>query len=162
MLDQAEPLNLWLYVRSLAESKRFYGEKLGLPLLREEPGEALHFAAGGTVLTLRVGAPTDLPPRGTRVMLAVASDPDELCDELRARGVAFEAPLVDRPFGRSAMFHDPDGHELWICRPAPTEAQFPRWRESRRRQTRRVVVQRRPTVRRHEPARRAMRDRHPE
>jgi len=162
MLDSTGPLNLWLYVRSLAESKRFYGEKLGLPLLREEPGEALHFAAGGTVLTLRVGAPNELPPRGARILLAVATDPDDLCEGLRDRGIVFEAPLVDRPIGRSAMFHDPDGHELWICRPASTETQFPRWRESRRLQTRPVVVQRRPSVRRHEPERRAVRARHPE
>jgi catechol 2,3-dioxygenase-like lactoylglutathione lyase family enzyme len=161
MLDQAEPLNLWLNVRSLEEARRFYGQKLGLPLLREEPAVALHFGAGGIVLTMRAGAEPELPPRGDRLWFPVSANLDGLYEEMRRRGVVFEAPLADRTFGRSAMCRDPDGREIWICRPSAAETQFHHWQESRRLRLRRVPVQRRPTVRRHEPKPRSRRSRHP-
>jgi lactoylglutathione lyase len=150
MLDLTEPLNVWLYARDLAAARRFYGEQLGLPLWREEPNEALHFGAGGGVLSIHVAEDGDLPPRGGWLVFAVASGIDQLCEELRGRGIVLEKPLDDRPFGRSAMFRDPDGHELWVCRPSATETQFHRWRLTQRFRERRVPVQRRPKVRRHE------------
>ncbi len=159
MLELAEPLSVWLSARSLEAAREFYGTKLGLPLWHEEPAEALHFGAGGVVLTIRAASPADLPPRGAAVVLTVANDIDAFCEELRQRGVTLAAPLADRPFGRSAMFRDPDGHELWVCRPSDGQAQFDRWRREQRLHDRRVPVQRRPQVRRHErtvPSRRRL------
>ncbi len=51
------------------------------------------------------------------------------------------------------MFRDPDGHELWVCRPSATETQFHAWRLRHRSRERRVPVQRRSRARRHEPKR---------
>ena len=150
MLELVEPLNVWFTVRDLGASRRFYSERLGLPLWREEPNEALHYSLGGGLLSLHVGPAHDLPPQGSWLLLAVASGIDLACEELGRRGVAFDQPLADRPFGRSAMFRDPDGHELWICEPSATETQFHRWRLARRQRERPLPAGRRPKSRRHE------------
>ena len=150
MLEVAEPLNIWLSSRDLETARRFYADQLGLPLWREEPRVALHFGAGGAVLTIRSVAESDLSARGLRVVFTVSSGIDEVCAGLRERGIVFEQALADRPSGRSAMFRDPDGHELWVCQPSATETQFHRWRLSRRIRTRPVAGQRRPKARRHE------------
>ena len=162
MLEVAEPLNVALAVRDLESSRRFYAQVLGLPLWREEPRIALHFGAGGALLSFYAAADGERGPRGVRLLLAVASGIDTVCEELGRRGVRFEAPLEDRPIGRSAMFRDPDGHELWVCQPSATETQFYRWRLAERSRTRRVPVQRPANPRRHRPEPRARRERHPE
>ena len=161
MLEISEPLNVWLEVRDLAAAKRFYADVLGLPLWREEPGEALHFGAGTSVLSVRASGVADGPPRGAWLVFTVGGNVDSVCQELAGRGVTFEKPLEDRPFGRSAMLRDPEGHELWILRPSETETQFYHWRQSHRRQERRIPVQRRPKLRRHEPAPVSRRRPHP-
>lgn len=149
MLGRAEPLNIWLSARNLANSRRFYSDQLGLPLWREEPQEALHYGAGGTVLSIHAALAEDLPPRGSWLVFTVQSGIDGLCDELRGRGVVFEKPLADRLFGRSAMCRDPDGHELWFCQPSATETQFYRWQQTRRVRPRPVSARRRPKARPH-------------
>jgi len=161
MLELAEPLNVWFFARNIQASKRFYAEQLGLPLWREEPEEALHFGAGGVLLSIHAASENDLPPRGGRLVFTVVSGVDELCAQLLSRGISFEQPLDDRPFGRSAMFRDPDGHELWVCQPSATETQFYHWRVSRRVRTRPVLARRVPKARRHEPQAPSRRRPHP-
>ncbi len=161
MLATAAPLNVWVYSGDLARAKRFYSETLGLPLWREEPGEALHYGAGGSLLSIRParnGGPSSL---GVRVVFALGAEIDQACAELERRGVALEEPLADRPFGRSAMLRDPDGHELWLCRPSATETQFLRWQLSDRKKMRRIPVNRKPAPRPHQHRPRSRRTRHP-
>ena len=161
MLELSEPLNVWFYARDLETARRFYSDQLGLPLWREEPAEALHYGVGGTLLSIRANLEADLPPRGSWLVFAVDSGIDRTCEELRARGVVFEEPLADRPFGRSAMFRDPDGHELWVCQPSATETQFYRWRLSRRPRPRPIPSRRQPRIRRHELPKPTRRRAHP-
>lgn len=162
MLDSSAPLNVWVYSKDLGRSKRFYEGVLGLPLWREEPGEALHFGAGGSVLSIRAARDGASPARGVVVVFAVGRGIDETCAELERRGVPLEQPLADRPLGRSAMFRDPDGHELWVCRPSATETQFLRWRLSDRAKARRIPINRKRAPRRHQRRPQGRRLRHPE
>jgi predicted enzyme related to lactoylglutathione lyase len=162
MLELSEPLNLWLSVRDLERAKEFYGRRLGLHLWREEPKESLHFDAGAFVLSVHAAKDGELPPRGSRIVFTVGSNIDGLCDELARRGVVFARPLADLALGRAAMFLDPDGHELWVCRPSATETQFERWKQRQRSRERRIPVQRRRQVRRHEPKPLSRRDPHPQ
>ncbi len=148
MLEGLEPLNVWLYTRDLEAARRFYAEGLGLSLWREEPKRALHFGVGGIVLSIGVGEPR--PPEGAALVFTVASGIEHLCEALRERGVRLEQPVSDRANGRSAMIRDPDGRELWLLQPSAVETQFHSWRLSRRARVRRVPVQRRPKLRRHE------------
>ncbi len=153
---------MWLVARDLRASRVFYAETLGLPLWREEPDVALHFGAGGALLTIRRATGESPPASPVRLVFTVREGIEALCDELGRRGVSLEAPLADRPLGRSAMFRDPDGTELWVCRPSETETQFHAWRTRHRSRDRRVPVQRRVKVRRHEAKRPpAYRPRHP-
>lgn len=161
MLEVSEPLNVWLSAKDLEAARRFYAEMLGLPLWREEPRVALHFGAGGTILTIRAAGASELPAQGARLVFTVGSGIDELCAGLRDRGVVFEQALADRPNGRGAMFRDPDGRELWVCQPSATETQFYRWRLARRVRTRPVGGQRRPQSRRHERKEPSRRRPHP-
>jgi len=162
MLEHAEPLNLWLYVRDLTAARRFYSEQLGLPLWREEPTEALHYGTGGILLSLRAGADGRLPPRGASLLFTIPSGIDEACEELQRRGVVFEQKLADRSFGRSAMFRDPDGHELWVCQPSATETQFFHWTLAHRNRPRPIPSQRPRKARRHERRAPSRRRAHPE
>jgi catechol 2,3-dioxygenase-like lactoylglutathione lyase family enzyme len=150
MLELSEPLNVWLGSRDLRASRQFYADRLGLALWREEPGSSLHFSVGGGVLSIYAAAERELPPSAAYLVLPVDSGIDELCARLAERGVVFDEPLADREIGRCAMFRDPDGHRLWVCRPSAAETQFERWRQSERRRLRRIPVQRRPKPRRHE------------
>ena len=161
MLEMAEPLNVVLGARDLEASKRFYAEQLGLSLWREEPHQALHFGVGGVLLTIRKAAEAELPPRGARLQFAVRDGLDELVTELQSRGVRFDQTPANGLAGRAAIFHDPDGHELWILQPSDAETQFSRWRTTRRLRTRPIPLQRRPQVRRHERPPVSRRQTHP-
>ncbi len=162
MLEGAAPLNVRLYARDLAATRRFYATVLGLPLWHEEPDEVLHFGVGGTVLSIHRADSEDLPPRGVGIAFTVRSGLDDLCATLDRAGIVFELPVAERPFGRSAMFRDPDGYELWICQPSATETQFQRWRLEDRDRSRRRPVQRRAKPRPHQRAPASHRERHPE
>lgn len=161
MLARAETLNVWLSTPDLARAKRFYADLLGLPLWREEPGQALHFGVSGTLLSIRASTEGEAPARDGRLILSVPVGLDEACQELEARGVVFAEPIADRPFGRSVMFRDPDGREVWLVRPSETETQFYRWRQAQRLRSRRVPVQRLPKARRHELPPPSRRTHHP-
>ncbi len=162
MLEASAPLNLWIFAKDLERSRRFYGETLGLPLWREEPGTALHFGAGGSLLSIRATSVPRERPHGMFVLFAVGRGIDQVCSELVDRGVALEEPLADREFGRSAMVRDPDGYEIWLCRPSATETQFLRLRFADRSKGRRIPVNRRPNPRRHERPPPTRRSRHPD
>ncbi len=161
MLEASGPPNVWLESTDLARSRHFYAELLGLPLWREEPGVALHFGIGGGILTLHHTDRPSVPLRATKVLFALGRSIDQVCDELVERGVVLEQPLRDRADGRSAMFRDPDGHEIWVCRPSATETQFQRWRQSERSKRRRIPVNRERLPRRHERPARSRRVAHP-
>ena len=162
MLESHAPLNLWIYSSDLPRSRRFYAEVLGLELWREEPGRALHFELGGAVLSVRQGGARGRDANGVALLVPCGRELDELCAQLTRRGVAFAEPLADREIGRSAMFRDPDGYEIWLARPSATETQFLRWRWLDRSKSRRIPVNRTVAPRRHERTPRARRERHPE
>jgi lactoylglutathione lyase len=162
MLGSQAPLNLWLYSSDLERSRAFYGGLLGLPLWREEPGRSLHFGLGGALLSIHAAASGRPDPRGVSVLVPCGRELDQVCSALSERGIALDAPLADREFGRSAMIRDPDGYEIWIARPSATETQFLRWRLSDRTKSRRIPVNRRVTPRRHVKPAATRRTRHPE
>ena len=107
-------VNVWLSSSDLERSKRFYRDTLGLPLLNEEPGEALHFDAGGSVLSLHIQVPGESLSKSSWLVFCIPHDLDTVYEDLGKSGVEWDAPLQDLPFGRGAMFLDPDGNELWL------------------------------------------------
>lgn len=102
-----------LYSKDLALAKAFYGELLGLPILLEE-ANAIHFDAGSVRLAIH-RYPTDGPreaPEGFLVF--VVEDLAKAYEDLRRKGATFLGPPANRPYGRVAYLHDPEGHEIGL------------------------------------------------
>lgn len=111
-----------LFARRPDEMRRFYGEVLGFPLVRELGPSWAEYAVGSNRLVLtRRGmmfddAPT--PDGALSVQLAFRVAPGEVaaCAEaLRAREVPIVAGPIDQAWGhRTLFFRDPDGNVLEI------------------------------------------------
>jgi catechol 2,3-dioxygenase-like lactoylglutathione lyase family enzyme len=111
-----------LFAEDLAETKRFYQEVFGLPVIFEDPNSAV-FKFGETLVNLLdVAAAPELiaparvaaPDAGSRIQLTLqVDDVDGTCEELARRGVRLLNGPLDRPWGiRTASFRDPAGH-IW-------------------------------------------------
>jgi catechol 2,3-dioxygenase-like lactoylglutathione lyase family enzyme len=119
------PGEIWaitLFAEDLGETKQFYQEVFGLPIVYEDANSAV-FNFGNTMINLlAIGeapeliAPAAVAPReaGSRVQLTIRVDNvDAVCAELASRGVKLLNGPIDRPWGvRTAAFQDPGGH-IW-------------------------------------------------
>lgn len=102
-----------LYSEDLDRAKAFYGDVLGLPILLEE-GHVLHFDAGTVRLAIH-RYPTGGPPESREGFLVFAVESLAAAyEDLRRRGAEFLGPIADRPYGRVAYLHDPEGHEIGL------------------------------------------------
>jgi predicted enzyme related to lactoylglutathione lyase len=106
--------NVVVFVRNLAEAKKFYVDRLGLPLVQETqmmleffPGEGTRF---GVAMAMHEAA-MPLVGRHTGVTLRVP-ELVELCKALTAAGVKFSEPLESSPWGKMAVVCDPDGNQI--------------------------------------------------
>jgi catechol 2,3-dioxygenase-like lactoylglutathione lyase family enzyme len=111
-----------LFAEDLEETKRFYAEVFGLPVVFEDDASAV-FRFGDTLVNLlRTTAAPELvapaavaaPEAGVRAQFSIeVDDVDALCGQLARRGVALLNGPLDRPWGiRTAAFRDPGGH-VW-------------------------------------------------
>ena len=115
-----------LLSRDLDATRHFYGEVLGLPVLREDPGDRIVFGSGnGTQLAVTLSTmgtsdtQTQMAWRVPDIRAAVA--------ELRGRGVRIEeysAPdpvttdgVADMGHSWAAWFIDPSGNVLAVVQP---------------------------------------------
>ena len=111
-IKEAHPV---YYVADLARSVAFYTETLGLDQAWTF-GEAI---AGirvlpGLLIVLCQDAEKIRSARTPALVFAV-DDLDAVFASLTARGVSFTGPPEDRPYGRIATFHDPDGYCYDLC-----------------------------------------------
>jgi catechol 2,3-dioxygenase-like lactoylglutathione lyase family enzyme len=98
-------------------AKAFYVDKLGFELTRDDdsvPG--LRWVQvipneGGTSLVLVTWFET-MPAGSLQGLVLTSDDLERDCRELEERGVEFERPLQDQPWGREAVVRDPDGNRL--------------------------------------------------
>ncbi len=102
-----------LYSQDLDRAKVFYRDVLGLRMLLEED-HVVHFDAGSVRLAIhRYPTGQALEVREGFLVFAV----DNLAtvyEELRRRGAEFLGSPADRPYGRVAYLHDPEGHEIGL------------------------------------------------
>jgi len=114
-----------LFVADVERSKRFYRDRLGLPLLPRPdfdfPGawlrlgtrQELHLIGG------RLKGPVDDSSRGGHLALEVP-DIRAAAADLRAQGLVFRGP-GRRPDGAMQIFlEDPDGHLVEFCQLRPS------------------------------------------
>ena len=98
-------------------AKEFYVEKLGFDLSREDdsiPGirwVQVTPKGGTTSLTLVTWFET-MPPGSLQELVLGSADLEKDCEELVARGVEFDRPLQQQPWGKEAVVRDPDGNKL--------------------------------------------------
>ena len=106
----------------VARAKEFYGDRLGLRLVSEEPPYALVFDANG--IMLRLTMVKELPPFPGTVLGWNVSDASAAVKDLQQAGIRFEhyeylkqdaQGIWTTPTGaRVAWFKDPDGDLLSI------------------------------------------------
>jgi uncharacterized glyoxalase superfamily protein PhnB len=100
------------------QAKSFYTETLGFELLADSPfGEGQRWIQVGpkgtaTSITLVTWFET-MPAGSTKGIVLECDDLDGTYRELAARGVQFDGPVQDAPWGRFATFDDPDGNG-WV------------------------------------------------
>jgi catechol 2,3-dioxygenase-like lactoylglutathione lyase family enzyme len=98
-------------------AKEFYVEKLGFELSRDDdsiPGirwVQVTPKGGATSLTLVTWFET-MPPGSLQGLVLGSADLEKDCEELVARGVEFDQPLQQQPWGKEAVVRDPDGNRL--------------------------------------------------
>ncbi|MBC7807682.1 MAG: VOC family protein [Akkermansiaceae bacterium] len=102
-----------IHVRDLAESKRFYGETLGLPLLpRPDFGfDGAWYALGTQELHLIIDTEHRDDPRHSVHLALLVGDAVAAHTELERRGVSIVSKPNPRPDGAvQVFFRDPDGY----------------------------------------------------
>jgi predicted enzyme related to lactoylglutathione lyase len=104
-------------------SKGFYRDVLGFSLLREESmgpsGKWIQLAPPGCATTIALVTWFDnMKPGGLQGVMLNSTDIDADHRLLSSRGVVL-SKIEQQPWGRYAMFRDPDGNG-WILRQPPT------------------------------------------
>ena len=109
-------------VADQGRAKKFYRDVLGFELLRDEPmgptGNWIQLAPKGCSTTIALVTWFDtMRPGGLQGVMLNSTDIDRDHQELTARGLEL-SPIEQQPWGRYAMFKDPDGNG-WILRQPP-------------------------------------------
>lgn len=98
-------------------AKAFYVERLGFELTRDDdsvPGirwVQVTPKDGSTALTLVTWFET-MPAGSLQGLVLGSEDLAGDCEALRAKGVEFDRPLQEQPWGAEAVIRDPDGNRL--------------------------------------------------
>ncbi len=103
-------------------AKGFYRDTLGFDLIREEDmgpqGKWIQLAPKGCTTTIALVSWFEaMKPGGLQGVMLNVTDIDKDHRELSARGLSLSA-IEQQPWGRFAMFKDPDGNG-WILRQPP-------------------------------------------
>ncbi len=99
------------------EVKALYKETLGLPVTQENENFVMFDTKGSQLAFHRL---TKGPPlsRSTVEVHFEVNDVDEVYSSLKSKGLKFEEPPANRPWGtRSAGFTDPEGYVVEIVGP---------------------------------------------
>jgi predicted enzyme related to lactoylglutathione lyase len=102
-----------LYSEDLDRARTFYRDVLGLPLLLDE-GHVIHFDAGTIRLAIHRCPPGQRREAPEGFLVFGVDNLSEVHKELTRRGAVFMGPPADRPYGRVAYLHDPEGHEIGL------------------------------------------------
>jgi lactoylglutathione lyase len=99
------------------EVRRLYKETLGLPVVQENENFIMFDTKGSQLAFHRLTKAPDLSRSTVEVHLEV-NDVDEVYSSLKSKGVKFDDPPANRPWGtRSVGFKDPEGYVVEIVGP---------------------------------------------
>jgi extradiol dioxygenase family protein len=112
---------IFVYVKDLAASRKFYGDQLGLSVL-EEDDSCVKFDTGGVILALNRADDYNMVLAGgtdeTSITTFHTHDVGALRATLEKRGVKFPGPTLRLHAGETATFYDPDGHCYSLYQPS--------------------------------------------
>src|SRR3989449_5429368 len=101
------------YSEDLDRARAFYRDVLGLPLLLDE-GHVIHFDAGTVRLAIHRCPPGESREAPEGFLVFGVDDLAVAYEELTKRGAVFLGAPAQRPYGRVAYLHDPEGHEIGL------------------------------------------------
>src|SRR3989442_13699521 len=101
------------YSQALDRGRAFYADVLGLPLLLDE-GHVIHFDAGTVRLAIHRCPPGESREAPEGFLVFGVDDLAAAYEELSKRGAVFLGAPAQRPYGRVAYLHDPEGHEIGL------------------------------------------------
>ena len=105
-----------IWVRNPAELRDWYVAHFGMTVIQETPRFVLLGSDEGASIGFHVGEPLETPSR-VQFHLEV-QDVDDIYEHLVAKGLAFDAPPEDKPWGvRSVSLPDPAGHSVELTTP---------------------------------------------
>jgi predicted enzyme related to lactoylglutathione lyase len=106
--------HVYYWVTDMDRAARFYGEVLGLALVRRDGDEWAEFDAGSTRLALHARGSGQPHVTGGATAVFQVEDLDAAKVALSSRGVEFGHEGEVKGFARFASFADPDGNTLQI------------------------------------------------
>jgi catechol 2,3-dioxygenase-like lactoylglutathione lyase family enzyme len=104
-----------LLVSDMRRSIDFYKGLIGLPL-KQQSLEWTEFFDGGTTLALHPAKRKDKNKASSAILVGfMVNDLDNTVKLLKAKGVKFFKEPRQEPFGKHAIFEDPDEHLISIA-----------------------------------------------
>jgi len=104
--------HLFVHVRDLERTRRFYADLLGLAVLMEHPGYLRLGGAEGFHIGFEVRDDGEVGAAGVEIVIRV-DDVDAAHRRLTGSGVVFQTAPEDQEWGaRHAWLTDPDGYRL--------------------------------------------------
>ncbi len=107
---------VWIYVKSIEESRRFYEKVVGLKLKFQE-GNWVEFDLGETSFGLLERNKSEkVEPQKTRIMLQT-NDIEAMEKRFKENGVKTIGEVKNESYGKLLTFEDPNGHWLELFEP---------------------------------------------
>lgn len=100
--------SIWLYVKDVSGSIKFYRDVIGFKVAETFPHGAL-FYTGSVLLGIHKEVSRKSQP-GSAVMVLKTNNIEKTHKELGARGVVFEGQIRQERYGKIIHFKDPDDY----------------------------------------------------
>ncbi|MEV6815221.1 VOC family protein, partial [Micromonospora sp. NPDC051296] len=123
---RAAVMYVFVYVRDLARSRRFYEDVLGFPVL-ESDDVSVKYDAGGVVLALNRAADWGIAiddQVGSSLLVFHVGNIDRAKAAAQARGAVFDE-TIRYDIGATTNCYDPDGHCVTIYQPSDEALGWP-------------------------------------
>ena len=98
------------YVSDLKRSIEFYTEKLGLKKAWEFGSDIVGIQVLPKFLFVLAEDREKIRAETAPAVVFAVDEIDKVVEDLTARGIVFDGPPVEKPYGRIASFKDPDGY----------------------------------------------------
>ena len=112
-MGEAALSHVFLHVASLAVTRSFYVDLIGLVVLADEPGYLRLGGGGGFRLGIEERGPEEIGSAGMQLVIRV-TDVDTTAALLRSAGVDVRDPADQEWGARHAWLHDPDRYPVSI------------------------------------------------